>query len=372
MFRMNNRLTLEWRALSNDNSELYLINNEREINCSELLSDHYDFEEENEIELDKQNSEILNLRVNDKRLVKIFDGSNYTIIDENGKIIFDYLEHVEFNNNSSYFSSYNSNSEEYCLYSISNSEPEFTSESEITYDSAFDIFHIENEFGNPEVIHRGDIYSVKPVLNGLTSVLNNDYSEIILTPVHDTKEDSILLISSNNQLPKEYFLEKYSTIASPNHEWIIINQYGEHFELIFGDGNCIRFEKNLFVTNFSLNRGELIFVIHNSLNNEQFLISDEFEKLLENEIYLINNDIISNPNFPFLSASDYFIFENNIIGNFLIIFNESKRSDYQVARIYWDAKNIWDFEVPIEQTKDPLLCLQYALIEQSNLRNTST
>jgi hypothetical protein len=369
---MNNRLTLEWRELENENSELHLISDELEINCTELVREHYYFEDDEEVSFDRANTSILNLTMNGKRYIQLFDGSNYTIIDETGKIIFDHLEYLEFNHDSTYFTSRNSNSEEYHLYSLSNSEPEFTSEFEINYDSVFDIFHIENEFGNPEVIYQGDIYSFEPVLTGLAPVLNNDYSEIILTPVHDTKEDSILLISSNNQLPKEYFLEKYSTITSPYHEWIIINQFGEQFELIFGDGNCIRFEKNLLVTNFSLHRGELIFVIHNSVNNEQFLIVDEFEKLLENEIYLINDDIISNPNFPFLFASDYFIFENNVIGNFLIILNESKRSDYQFARIYWDAKNIWDFEVPIEQTKDPLLCLQYALIEQSNLRNIST
>jgi hypothetical protein len=370
---MNNQITLEWRELTSGNSELYLICSELEINCTELIRDHYYYFEYNEIvELDKDEIKILDKTINNKRLVQLFDGSNYTIIDETGKIIFDHLEYIEFINDSSYFLSYNSYSNEYCLYSISNTEAEFTSEFEITYDSKYDIFHMENEIGNHEVIYQGVRYSSKQVLERDHYTFKSKDIEIILTPIDDVEDDSILLVSSPNQLPNKYFLEKYSIISSYNYEWIIINHFGEQFEIILGDGNCIRLEKNLSIATFSLSPEELIFAIQNDQKNEIFLVVDEFEKILKLEISYISTDIILRYNHFFLPAKEYFLIENKVVGNFLIIYGESKRSDYQFATIYKDSENIWDFEVPIEQTKDPLLCLQYAFIEQSTLKNIST
>jgi hypothetical protein len=370
---MNNRLTLEWRELENGNSELYLISDELEINCTELVREHYYFEDDEEVSFDRDNTSILNLTINGKRYIQLFDGSNYTIIDERGKITFDHLEYLEFNHDSTYFTSRNSNSEEYHLYSLSNSEPEFTSEFGINYDSVFDIFHIENEFGNHEVIYRGERYNYRSIIGDDPYPFKSKIIEIILTPIDDLEEGSILLISSPKQLSKKHFLERYSIIPSYNYEWIIINQFGEQFEIILGDGNCIRLEKNLSIATFSLGREELIFEIRNKLNNERFLIYNEFKKLLEANINFISQELISEPHSLFyLPAQDYFIIENKVIGDFLIILNESKNSNYKVATIYWDSETIWRFDVPIEQTKDPLLCLQYALIEQSNLRNTST
>jgi hypothetical protein len=370
---MNNQITLEWRELTSENSELYLICRELEINCTKLIRDHYYYFEYNEVvELDKEETKILDKTINNKRLVQLFDGSNYTIIDETGKIIFDHLEYIEFINDSSNFLSYNSYSNEYCLYSISNTEAEFTSEFEITYDSKYDIFHMENEIGNHEVIYQGVRYSSKYVLNRDHYAFKSRSIEIILTPIDDVEDDSILLISSPNQLPNKYFLEKYSIISSYNYEWIIINHFGEQFEVILGDGNCIRLEKNLSVATFSLGREELIFEIRNKLNNERFLIFDEFEKLLKAEINFISIELMHEPLSFFLPAHDYFIFENKVIGDFLIILNESKKSNYKIATICWDSETIWRFDVPIEQTIDPLLCLQYALIDQSTPRNASS
>lgn len=368
---MNNKLTLEWRELSNENSELYLICSELEINCTEIIRDHYYYFENNEVvELDKDETTILDKTVENKRLIQLFDGSNYTIIDETGKIIFDCLEYIEFIGDSGYFLSKNSN--EHCLYSIYNTEPEFTSEFEITYDSEFDIFHIENELGNHEVIYRGARYNSKPLIGDEPYPFKSKNIEIILTPIDDIAEDSILLISSPNRLPKKHFLEKYSIISSYNYEWIIINQFGEQFEIILGNGNCIRLEKNLSVTTFSLSTEELIFVIHNVQKNENYIVVDEFEKTLKLDTNYISTDIILRYNHFFLPAKEYFLIENKVVGNFLIIYSKSKRSDYQFATIYKDSENIWDFEVPIEQTRDPMLCLQYALIEQSTLKNIST
>ena len=369
---MNNRLTLEWRELENGNSELYLISDELEINCTELVREHYYFEDDEEVSFDRANTSILNLTMNGKRYIQLFDGSNYTIIDETGKIIFDHLEYLEFNHDSTYFTSRNSNSEEYHLYSLSNSEPEFTSEFEINYDSKYDIFHMENENGNHEVIYRGERYNYRPVIGDDPYPFKSKIIEIILTPIDDLEEGSILLISSPKQLPKKYFLERYSIVSSFNYEWIIINKFEEQFEIILSDGNCIRFEKNLSVATFSLGREELIFEIRNKLNNERFLIFDEFEKLLKAEINFISIELMHEPLSFFLPANDYFIFENKVIGDFLIILNESKKSNYKVVTICWDSETIWRFDVPIEQTIDPLLCLQYALIDQSTPRNASS
>lgn len=366
---MGDKLSFDLRVSKDGLVDLYLINGNSEINCSEVVKDYYELQEEEIIEFEMEECQVMNFFHNRKRLVLLFDGSSYTIVDENGSVIFGSIEYIEFSRNERYFIIMDSEFEEYCVYSSDTAEPEIKSASPIEYYSRFDIFIYESDFGIKSSFYAGDLYSIVYIEEDKHGFLSESIDAIILSPIY-YDGDSILMFASNTVDPIKHYIDKYSIHKFNRNQWFIINLHEKQYELIFENGNCVYFEKNLVLSAFNFRNDEVIFEINDIENEQKFIILDRFYSFLRQKENVISNIITRVDLIDFEPTSEYHYLENNCIGDFLVVFLERGRPELLSVLIYWGEDEVWKLSVPKGLKKDPLLCLKYALLECSSKKSS--
>lgn len=370
---MKKKLILEWRESKKGISELFMNNGISEINCNELVKDHCELNHEDAVVLLRDECQALNFTHEGKMLVLLYDGSSYFIVDENGKFIFENIDFIQFDRSKNYFTILNEELDQYCIYYHTTDYPEFTSNSPIEYYHRFDIFIIDGEFGS-KVIHEGEEYNISSVVDKKTNYIDYEHdNEVILTDLYDYDEDSILIFASKVENPKNIYLENYNVIPLKNGDWLIINQCEGYLQIISKNKRCIDLSDDLTLKALQPWARDVIFEIEIKQTKEKFLVIDNFQNLLKTKIHEIlpqtlQSNIIENTPL-FLSASEYFIFQNKPLGDFLLIYSDSKIHGNTRVTIFWTLEEPpLIFEVPNELSKNPLLCLQYGFVDQSSLK----
>lgn len=369
---MEKKLILEWRESKKGISELFMNNGISEINCSELVRDHCELAHEDTVVLERNVCQTLNFTHEGKKLILLNDGVYSYIVDENGEFIFDSLEYIELNRSKYNFTLFDNELDRYCIYSHKTDHPEFTSNSFIEYNHRFDIFIIEDEFGISRAIHDGIEYEISNVVEKKSGTVDYSNDEVILTDLHDSYEDSILIFASEAENLKKIYLENYNVITLQHGDWLIINQCKGYLQIISKHGKCITLSDDLTLKALQPWARDVVFEIESKQTKEKFLVIDNFQNLLETKIHKISPETLKFDffeNTPFLAAREYFVFQNKPLGDFLLIYSDSKIPGNTRVTIFWALEESpLIFEVPNELSKNPLHCLQYGFVDQSSLK----